>query len=207
VFSHTMFVALYLVILHFHSLETSTMRSRKIIVQRTTNRMRSSLQALVLATMMQQTVAQTTDTAFTRAVACAADDGIVGYSTIDALNLDMEKELSRIVEDGGAIPTDDYIMTLCPGLISAQAGPLRPILDRVVFMCPDGTECAIDGSTQQQVLIQDSAADGYTIESITFMGVTFSGFNGGVSSSVQATEPTVVSYVNSDWKVCRVLAS
>jgi hypothetical protein len=183
------------------------MRSRKIRVQRTTNRMKSSLQALALAAMMQQTLAQT-ESAFTRAAPCAApDDGIVGYSTIDALNLDMEDELSRIVDDGGAIPTNDYIMTLCPGSISAQLGPLRPILDKVVFMCTDGTECAIDESTTQQVLIQDSAEAGYTIRSITFMGVTFSGFSGGVSSSVQATEQTVVSYVNSDWQVCRVLAS
>jgi hypothetical protein len=164
--------------------------------------MRSSLTALVLAAMMQQTVAQT---AFTRAAPCPADD-IVGYSTINALNSDMEDELSRIVDDGGAIPTDDYIMTLCPGSISAQSGALRPILDRVVFMCTDGTECAIDGSTQRQVLIQDSAEAGYTITSITFMGVTFSGFNGGVSSSVQATAPTVVRYVNSDWRVCIALA-
>lgn len=166
--------------------------------------MRSFLQALALVAMMGQTVAQT-DSAFTRAEPCAADDGIIGYSTIEALNLDMEDELSRI-DGGGAVPTTDYIMTLCPGSISVESDPLRPILDRVVFMCTDGTECAIDGSTQQ-VLIQDSAATGYTITSITFMGVTFSGFNEGVSSSVEATEPTVVSYVNSNWQVGRVSAS
>jgi hypothetical protein len=163
--------------------------------------MRYAYQALALAAMIKQTVAQT-DPAFTRAAACAAPDaGIVGYSTIDNLNLDMEDELSRIVNDGGDIPAIDYNMILCPGSISAAAGPLLPILDRVVFTCTDGTECSIDGSNGQQVLIQDSAATGYTITSITFMGVTFSGFTGGVSSSVQATNPTVVSYVNSVWQV------
>ena len=113
------------------------MRYQNIKEQRTTNRMRSFLQALALAAMMQQTAAQT-EAAFTRAAQCAApDEGIVGYSTIDALNLDMEDELSRILVDEGDRPTTDYIMTLCPGSISAELGPLKPILDKVVFMCTE----------------------------------------------------------------------
>ena len=98
-------------------------------------------------------------------------------------------------------------MTLCPGSISAELGPLKPILDKVVFMCTEGTECFIDGSTTQQVLIQDSAGAGYTITSITFIGMTFRFFSGGESSSsVQANEPTVVSYVNSDWHMQSVVS-
>jgi hypothetical protein len=136
--------------------------------------MRYSLQALAFAAMMQQTVAQT-DPAFSRAAACVPANGIVGYSTIDALNSDMDDVLSRIIDSGGAIPTDDYIMTLCPGSITFSSGPLRPTLDRVVFTCPDGLRCNIDGDSNPQVRILDSPDPDYTINAITFTGVTFTG--------------------------------
>ena len=145
--------------------------------------------------------------AFTRQVTCPQNPNITGYTTINAMNLDMQDELTRIAK-GGARPPGGYIMNLCPGIFDATSGPLTPILDGVVFTCggpnsPPGALCEINGSAQQ-VNIGDSTIPGYAINSITFQGITFNGFSRGYSINMQASSPTVVTFQNCVWQV-RVL--
>lgn len=142
--------------------------------------------------------------AFTRQEACPGDASLTGYTSIPNLNDDMSAELQRI-QDGGDPPEGGYNLVLCPGgnFDAAGGNSIKPVLDQVSITCggPDSTDplCVINGGGEQ-LLIQDSTVDGYTVSSVTVTGLTFSGFTGVTSATLSASEPTLFTCIDCIWQ-------
>jgi hypothetical protein len=124
----------------------------------------------------------------------------------------MELELIRI--RNGAVPQTTYVYTLCPNtVLDATTTPLRPLLNNAMFVCgADGqrsNRCVILGGTVQ-VAILDSLVDGYPLQELSFLGLTFSGFvsddasaaNGiGTSIAAMASSVTMATFTDCSWQV------
>jgi hypothetical protein len=111
---------------------------------------------------------------------CDRDTSVEGYSSITDINADMQAELGRIA-DGGE-PNESYTYRLCPNVVyDAATAPLVPVLSNSFFVCgSDGSRnnnCIILGG-DEQIRIQDSTLNDYTLERLSFMGLTFADFNG-----------------------------
>jgi len=126
--------------------------------------------------------------------ACGPDSPEVGYTSIAAMNQDMEEELAAI-ESGGVQPQDMYTYNLCPNTVfDATDGPLRPVLNNAFFLCgTDGSSsntCVITGGSNQ-ILIEDSTVSTYPLESLTFMGIEFQDFTSeSISASASSSATT-----------------
>lgn len=140
---------------------------------------------------------------FPRQVDCPNEPGVSGYETITDLNADMSDELTRISEGGNA-PGGGYTLILCPGSFDLTGGnTIRPVIDDVTILCGGGTlpepECVLEGN-REQLLYEDSTVIGYTVDSVTMQGVTFSGARRGVSISLAASQPAVFTCIDCAWQ-------
>jgi hypothetical protein len=122
-------------------------------------------------------------------------DNSLGYDSIDSLNADIDAEVARII-DGGT-PEEAYLYRLCPGsTIMMEGKSLMPKLDGSVFQCGDGgllaDDCRLQGGSDQ-VIINNSAIPGYSLNDVRFVGVTFTGFtNSAVSGNALYTTTTTI---------------
>ena len=125
-----------------------------------------------------------------RSSVCDTDPDVVGYSTIEDMNLDMQ-DLVANMTDG------DNVFRLCPRTIFIVTEPLTPIVNNTIFTCGVNNsvedECVFDGGSEQ-VLIEA------ILENVSFEGLTFQNFN---ETSIGAFAPTtsVVTFTNCIWTV------
>lgn len=131
------------------------------------------------------------------------------YTTINDINIEMQQELDAIVN--GGIPETSYTYIFCPNsFFDATNVTLVPLLDNILFLCGDdgslSNNCVIVGGTEQ-VRFQNSNITGYPINQVTFMGITFAGFqnntstNIGTSIAAYASLPTIATFTNVAWQV------
>jgi hypothetical protein len=131
---------------------------------------------------------------------CSSDSTITGYTSIEDINSDIDTELGRI--EAGEAPQEMYFLTLCPGTFDVSSGPLLPRLDQASFSCAgtgnsdDG--CIFSGGTEV-IRIEDSSIEGYIINSINFLGITFTAFT-GYSVELLASAPTEAIFMDCLWK-------
>ena len=161
---------------------------------------RSSSVLALVATLVAQCHAQTEP--------CPSNRAITGYTSIAAINNDVDAEVARIA--GGGTPQEDYIFTFCPRqAFDATAGPLRPSLNGAVFECGvagmSSDRCVISGGSEQ-IRIEDSTIATYPLSEIAFNGLTFESFtnnaeNTGTSVNVLATDSTTVAFSDVAWSV------
>lgn len=129
-------------------------------------------------------------------------------NTIAELNSVMRTEFIRI--QNGAPAADMYTYNLCANtFFNAESEALEPLLNNAVFVCGDDGSvrnlCVIVGGSTQ-VRIQDSPITGYFLQQLTFMGLTFSGFESnssgsGTSIAALASTTTTATFVDCQWKV------
>lgn len=144
------------------------------------------------------------------AAPCPNDSSVIGYSSIEDLNNDMEEELQRIQQGGS--PADEYTFRLCPDTVfSTTTAPLRPILNNANFVCgEDGdrsNSCTIIGGSEQ-IRFEDSTIEGYDLSSMSFMGLSFADFEGnndltGTSIGAYATSRLTATFTNVAFTVRR----
>jgi hypothetical protein len=116
------------------------------------------------------------------------------------LNSDIETELARIEE--GETPQERYNIVLCPGTFDTSTGPLLPRLDQATYSC-SGTgnvndACIFSGGTEN-IRIEDPMIDGYTVNGMSFIGLTFTGFT-GYSVELLGIAPTEAIFMNCMWQ-------
>ncbi|KAL3924656.1 MAG: hypothetical protein SGILL_000908 [Bacillariaceae sp.] len=132
---------------------------------------------------------------------CPEDAAVTGYTTIANLNADIDQEITRI--QGGGTPQTLYNIVLCPGTtFDTTAAPLLPRLDAATFTCA-GTgnvndECIFSGG-EVNVRIEDPGIQGYTINAINFLGITFTDFT-GYSIELLGSAPTEAIFMNCLWQ-------
>jgi hypothetical protein len=144
------------------------------------------------------------------AVACPNDGGtdLQGYTSLASLNSDMQLELTRI-SSGGA-PAPPYTFTLCPNMAFDTAlVTLQPVLSGATFVCgangdPDDACTFLGGD--EQIRIEDSTVDGYLLEELVFVGISFADFASsdemlGTSIAALASSITTATFVNNRWSV------
>jgi hypothetical protein len=180
----------------------SSSRSHRPCRQRRCRRLAAVLLLLAMAVVPLHAQAPTTTAeAPAAAVAC--------FATLGAVNSDMELELIRI--RNGAPPQTAYMYPLCPNTVfDASLAPLRPLLNNAMIVCGvDGqrsNRCVILGGSVQ-VAILDSLVDGYPLQELSFMGLTFSGFTsasaGGIGTSIaaMASSVTMATFTDCAWQV------
>jgi hypothetical protein len=136
---------------------------------------------------------------------CPEEPSLDGYTSIAALNQDMDTELQRIIAGGELPPEQAYILPLCPQTTFGfdVATVLLPILNRVTFQCGSSgnndERCVFTGG-DEQVRIENTVVTGYPFNSIFFMGVTFEGFQQR-SIAAMGSAPTQVTFMNCLWQV------
>lgn len=137
---------------------------------------------------------------------CPNAEGVTGYNTLDALNIDMVAELDKIL--AGDAPAEPYMFELCPNTVfDMSLAPLTPLLSGSVFSCGSaaapGSGCNFTGGVTQ-ILIEDPVnATGYDLEMVSFVGISFLGFTGSAISG-GAGPNTTVGVLNSIFAVrCR----
>jgi hypothetical protein len=126
----------------------------------------------------------------------AAGNGIIGYTSITAMDADQQSELLRI-RDGG-VPRPPYVFTICPGQaldFTVPSAPFQPVLSGSIFTC--GTTGAAAGNCMfvggdTQIIVQDSAVTGYPLQTIEFRGITFAAFTGAAIAGGAGAGTTVV---------------
>ena len=152
---------------------------------------RRILAGLVIAASGYGTTAQGVGTSIE---ACPNAPGVMGYSTLEALNVDMTAELAKI--QAGEPAQAPYMFELCPNTIyDTSITPLIPLLSGSVFSCGSvavpGTSCDLMGG-QSQVLIEDPVGiPGYELEMVSFVGISFLGFTGSAISGGAGSNTTV----------------
>jgi hypothetical protein len=125
-----------------------------------------------------------------RASNCSMDRDLVGYSTIQDINLDMQEFVANTT--GG-----ENVFRLCPRTVFNVSEPLMPILSNATFACGSNNsvedECIFDGGSVQ-VMIGDISTN------VTFKGLTFRNFS---ETSIRAFAPkdSVVEFANCIWTV------
>jgi hypothetical protein len=92
----------------------------------------------------------------------------------------MESELQNI--QAGSAPAEEYTFRLCPDTVfDTTTTPLRPLLNNAMFVCGESGKRA-DGCTfiggSEQIRFQDSSIEGYVLQSMSFMGLSFADFEG-----------------------------
>jgi hypothetical protein len=143
-------------------------------------------------------------------VECPNDGGadLQGYTSLDSLNSDMQLELLRI--SGGGVPAPPYTFTLCPNtLFDTAQGTLQPVLSGATFVCgvngdPEDACTFLGGD--EQIRIEDSTVDGYLLEELEFVGISFADFASsdgvlGTSIAALASSTTTATFVNNRWSV------
>jgi hypothetical protein len=122
-----------------------------------------------------------------------AGNGIIGYTTVAAMNMDQQAELNRI-RDGG-MPAPSYLFTICPGqALDFTTASFQPVLSGSIFSC--GTtgrveqECMFVGGGTQ-IVMQDSAVSGYPLRAVEFRGITFTAFTGSAIAGRAGAGTTV----------------
>lgn len=124
---------------------------------------------------------------------CFDQGDIVGYTSIEDINLDMED----IVMNGTI--TGPYQFTLCPITTFEVVEPLRPLLSNSTFVCGAGgveEGCIITGGEQQVVLEGD-------LMDVTLFGITFENFeNVSIAASASANSTLLVEQCR--WRVSTV---
>jgi hypothetical protein len=136
---------------------------------------------------------------------CPQEPDLNGYTSIQALNQDMDMELQRISDGGELPPGQAYVLPLCPRTTFGfdAATVLLPILNRVTFQCGlsgDNEERCVFTGGDEQVRIEDTAVSGYPFNFVFFMGVTFEGFQQRSIAAV-GSAPTQVTFMNCLWQV------
>lgn len=125
---------------------------------------------------------------------CPNAAGVTGYSTLEAINVDMMAELEKI--RAGGIPVEPYMFELCPNTVfDTTLLPLTPLLSGSVFSCGSaaapGSACNFMGGATQ-ILIEDPVdVTGYDLEMVSFVGITFLGFTGSAISGGAGANTTV----------------
>jgi hypothetical protein len=181
----------------------SSSRSHRPCRQRRCRRLTAVLLLLALAVVPLNAQAPTTTAVAPPAAAVDC------FATLGAVNSDMELELIRI--RNGAPPQTAYLYPLCPNTVfDATLTPLRPLLNNAMIVCGvDGqrsNRCVILGGSVQ-VAILDSLVDGYPLQELSFMGLTFSGFTsasaGGIGTSIaaMASSVTMATFTDCAWQV------
>jgi hypothetical protein len=132
---------------------------------------------------------------------CESNPTITGYSTIATINTDMDQELLRISE--GGTPQELYFVTLCPQTtLDTSGGPLLPRLNQATFSCGEtgnvNEECVLSGGAEN-IRIQDPDIEGYSVNTMNFIGLTFTAFTGR-SVELAASSPTVAIFMNCLWQ-------
>ena len=111
------------------------------------------------------------------------DPAITGYTSIESINSDMETERIRI--EGGGTPQELYNLILCPETtFDTSQGPLQPALDQLTISCGGsggggevGNNCILSGGPTNILLADPSSPiDGYEIDVLNFVGLTFTAF-------------------------------
>ena len=121
---------------------------------------------------------------------CFEQGSIVGYTSIEDINLDMED----IVMNGTI--AGPYQFTLCPLSTFEVVEPLRPLLSNSVFVCGTGSvgeSCTITGGTQQVVLEGD-------VNDVTLFGLDFENFS-NASIAASASGNSTVRLEQCRWRV------
>jgi hypothetical protein len=143
------------------------------------------------------------------AVNCPNDPtDLQGYTSLSALNNDMQLELQRI--SNGGVPAPPYTFTLCPNQVfDATLVTLQPVLNDATFVCgangdPED-DCTLLGG-EEQVRIEDSNVDGYPLENLVFVGLSFADFSNsdemlGSSIAALASSTTTATFMNNRWSV------
>jgi hypothetical protein len=134
------------------------------------------------------------------------------FTTLGEINMAMQTELDRIRE--GGTPEDSYTFRLCANqFFDASLVFLEPVLNNAMFVCGEtgsrSDSCVILGGSQQ-VLIRDSTVPGYPLLSVSFMGITFAGFEPstgmtGTSIAALASVQTVATFIDVAWQVRRTM--
>lgn len=140
---------------------------------------------------------------------CPSNPVLTGYTSITALNNDIQTEIDRITQ--GGTPEEEYVYTLCPRHVFEVIGdePLLPQLSGSVFQCGvsglSTDNCVIRGGAEQ-VRVEDSTIATYPLQDVSFRGLTFESFTNtaeedGASVNVFASETTTVRFVDVVWTV------
>jgi hypothetical protein len=143
------------------------------------------------------------------AVNCPNDPtDLMGYTSLAALNSDMQLELQRIANGGAPVPP--YTFTLCPNQVfDATLVTLLPVLSDSTFVCgangdPED-DCTLLGG-EEQIRIEDSTVNGYLLENLAFVGLSFADFSNsdemlGSSIAALASSTTTATFMNNRWSV------
>jgi hypothetical protein len=131
---------------------------------------------------------------------CPSDTSISGYTSIASINDDIDQEITRI--EGGGSPQELYVIVLCPGTFDTSSSPLLPQLDQATYSCA-GTgnvnEGCIFSGGESNILIEDPGIDGYNINDMNFMGITFTAFT-GYSIDLRGIAPAEAIFLNCLWQ-------
>jgi len=110
---------------------------------------------------------------------CPTDPSLFGYTSLLAINDDIQREVQALTFDPTLKPQEKYEFVLCPHTHFNGAEGLEPILNNTVFQCGGGAgdgvasenNCTIRGGTHQ-VLMRER--DFYLpMEYVEFRGITF----------------------------------
>lgn len=127
---------------------------------------------------------------------CPSSTNTVGYTSLDAINLDMENEFVYLKNGGES--RAPYVFVLCPNTTyDASATSLLPMLSDSVIICGyNGNvrdDCILSGG-EIQVVVNDHSTDITTkkaINDIRFIGITFSNFTNSALSGNASFETSV----------------
>jgi hypothetical protein len=136
------------------------------------------------------------------------------FTTISDLNNEMIAEKDRIIN--GGIPESTYTYVLCSNTFFDTSNiTLQPLLDNTIFTCGGYSNsttnskrynnCVLIGG-KEQVIIQDSTIPGYAINLLSFIGITFTGFqtsdiHQGTSIVASASSSTTAKFIDVAWQV------
>jgi hypothetical protein len=131
---------------------------------------------------------------------CPSDSSISGYTSIARINEDIDQELSRI--ESGEPPQELYSLTLCPGTFDTSSSALLPRLNQASYSCAGTGDvnagCIFSGG-ESNVRIEDPEIEGYNVNAMNFMGITFTLFT-GYSVELLGTAPTEAVFLNCLWQ-------
>jgi hypothetical protein len=139
--------------------------------------------------------AQTTGPFVQTVIPCPSDANLTGYVNITDMNYDMMVELEQIRSGRAAQPP--YVFLLCPATVfDATPQPLQPRLSGAVFTCglegDPAAQCRFTGGADQiRIEAPENVPSEYRLETISFMGLTFTGFNNSAITGTAAAPTTV----------------
>lgn len=133
---------------------------------------------------------------------CSSDPTLRGYRSLVDVQRDMENELDDIKLRGE--PDSAYIYTLCPNEMYYTSDViLTPVLSGAIFVCGRNGDpedrCLLYGGNEQ-VRIIDSTVPEYPLESVSFVGITFTAFK-EMSINAKSSRTTTVTFSDCRWTV------